>query len=219
MPEPAALLLDLDGTLVDSEGFHRQVFRNWFAARGWPASETMLDRFTGRRADDVLATEPGPWAGADVDAMTAELLTHVAALPRPRLTPGAAELVARAGVPLGLVTSATRDWARTCLGDLLERFTVVVTRDEVSRGKPDPEPYSLACRELGVGAEDCCAVEDAPAGVASAVAAGVGLVIAVSTTFAPHQLAAAHHVVPGLPDVQLLISRRGGSPAPGAEHA
>ncbi|MCB0913629.1 MAG: HAD family hydrolase, partial [Propionibacteriaceae bacterium] len=146
------------------------------------------------------------------------LLAHVGELPRPRLVPGAAELVAGAGVPLGLVTSATRDWARTCLGDLLDRFTVVVTRAEVSRGKPDPEPYSLACRKLGVGAEDCCAVEDAPAGVASAVAAGIGLVIAVSTTFTPHQLEAAHHVVPGLPDVQLLIARQGVPRARDTEH-
>ena len=99
MPEPAALLLDLDGTLVDSEGFHRQVFRNWFAARGWPVSKEVLDGFTGRRADDVLANEPGPWAGEDVGAMLAELLAHVGELPRPRLVPGAAELVAGAGVP------------------------------------------------------------------------------------------------------------------------
>ena len=206
MPEPAALLLDLDGTLVDSEGFHRQVFRNWFAARGWPVSKEVLDGFTGRRADDVLANEPGPWAGEDVGAMLAELLAHVGELPRPRLVPGAAELVAGAGVPLGLVTSATHDWARTCLGDLLDGFAVVITRDEVVRGKPDPEPYSLACRLLAVPAADCLAVEDAPAGVASAVDAGIGLVVAVSTTFTPDQLSAAHVVVPGLDRIPPLLA-------------
>ncbi|CAL8978995.1 Validoxylamine A 7'-phosphate phosphatase [Propionicimonas sp. T2.31MG-18] len=206
MPEPAALLLDLDGTLVDSEGFHRQVFRNWFAARGWPASDELLAGFTGRRADDVFATQPGPWDGEDAEAMTAELLTHVAGLPQPGLAPGAAELVAGARVPLGLVTSATHEWARTCLGDLLDHFAAVVTRDEVSRGKPDPEPYLLACRALGVSAPDCLAVEDAPAGVASAVAAGVGLVVAVSTTFTSIQLSAAHLVVPGLDHVPGLLT-------------
>lgn len=205
-PEPhAALLLDLDGTLVDSEGFHRQVFRSWFAARGWPASEELLAGFTGRRADDVLATEPGPWTGEDVATMTAELLGHMGTLPRPELAAGAAELVSGAGVPLALVTSATVAWARTCLGDLLDRFDVLVTRDEVDNGKPHPEPYALASRALGVPPSACVAVEDAPAGVASALAAGIGLVVAVTSTFTAADLAAAHVLVGGLDEVAALL--------------
>lgn len=205
MPEAVALLLDLDGTLVDSEGFHRQVFRNWFAARGWPVSEDVLDGFTGRRADDVLGSSPGPWAGEDVTVMLAELLAGMAALPRPELASGAADLVAGAGIPLGLVTSANTAWARTCLGDLLDAFTVVVTRDDVTDGKPHPEPYRLACERLGVAASDCVAVEDAPAGVASAVAAGIGTVVAVAGTFTRAQLAQAHVVVDALDAVPALL--------------
>lgn len=202
---PAALLLDLDGTLVDSEEFHRQVFRDWFAARGWPLGDDLLASFTGRRADDVLASEPGPWAGEDVAVMTAELLGHMVSLPRPALTVGAAELIATTGVPLALVTSATLDWARTCLGDLLERFDLVVTRDDVANGKPHPEPYALAIRELGVAAPDCLAVEDAPAGVASALAADVGTVVAVTSTFPAGRLAGAHLVVDTLHEVSALL--------------
>ena len=97
----AALLLDLDGTLVDSEGFHREVFRSWFAARGWLVSDEVLAGFTGRRADDVLSSEPGPWAGEDVATMTAELLGHMGTLPRPALAAGAAELVAGGRRPAG----------------------------------------------------------------------------------------------------------------------
>lgn len=206
MPDQAAaLLLDLDGTLVDSEGFHRQVFRNWFAARGWPVSEDVLAGFTGRRADDVFAAEPGPWAGEDVATMLTELLAEMAALPRPQLALGAEQLLAGAGVPLALVTSANIEWARTCLGELLDRFDVVVTRDEVANGKPHPEPYLLACRTLGVAASACVAVEDAPAGVASALDAGIGLVVAVSGTFAEPELAAAHMVVPSLHRVAALL--------------
>ncbi len=206
MPERvAALLLDLDGTLVDSEGFHRQVFRNWFAARGWSVDEEVLAGFTGRRADDVLAGEPGPWAGEDVAGMTEELLGHMASLPRPRLAPGAVELVLECPVPLALVTSANTGWARRCLGELLDRFAVVVTRDEVDNGKPHPEPYALAIRTLGVEPAACVAVEDAPAGVASALAAGVGTVVAVSGTFTAAQLAAAHVVVTGLGEVRSLL--------------
>jgi len=205
MPDAAALLLDLDGTLVDSEGFHRQVFRNWFAARGWPVSDEVLAGFTGRRADDVLGNSPGPWAGEDVAVMLAELLAGMAALPRPQLALGAADLLAVAGVPLGLVTSANTAWARTCLGELLDVFTVVVTRDDVTHGKPHPEPYRLACEWLGVTPADCVAVEDAPAGVASALAAGIGTVVAVAGTFTRDQLVEAHQVVDALDAVPALL--------------
>ena len=64
---PAALLLDLDGTLVDSEPLHRAAYRAFFEARGWDAPDLSL--FTGRRAEDVFATEPGPWTGHDYDAL------------------------------------------------------------------------------------------------------------------------------------------------------
>ena len=205
MPEAAALLLDLDGTLVDSESFHRQVFRNWFAARGWPVSEEVLAGFTGRRADDVLAHSPGPWSGEDVAVMLAELLAGMAALPRPELATGAAELIAGAGVPLGLVTSANTAWARTCLGDLLDSFAVVVTRDDVTYGKPHPEPYRLACERLGVAPSRCVAVEDALAGVASALAAGIGTVVAVAGTFTRAELAEAHKVIGGLNAIPALL--------------
>jgi len=206
MPEPAAaLLLDLDGTLVDSEGFHRQVFRNWFADRGWTATDEVLAGFTGRRADDVLTHSPGPWSGEDVPAMLAELLAAMNALPRPSLAVGAEALLAGTRIPLGLVTSANTAWARTCLGDLLEAFTVVVTRDDVTNGKPHPEPYQVACLRLGVAAATCVAVEDAPAGVASARAAGVGRVVAVAGTFTREELAEAHLVVDGLDAVPGLL--------------
>ena len=178
MREPtAALLLDLDGTLVDSEGFHRQVFRNWFAARGWTVTEEVLAGFTGRRADDVLASSPGPWDGEDVQAMLAELLAAMATLPRPGLAAGAEELLAGARVPLGLVTSANTDWARTCLGDLLDAFAVVVTREDVTNGKPHPEPYLTAAAALGVEPEDCVAIEDSNTGTTSAESAGCQVLV------------------------------------------
>lgn len=205
MPEPDALLLDLDGTLVDSEGFHRQVFRNWFAARGWPLDDDLLAGFTGRRADDVLATVPGPWTGEDVGVMTAELLAQMALLPRPDLALGAAELLARSGVRMGLVTSANLGWARTCLGELMAGFEVVVTRDEVVNGKPHPEPYALACRLLSVVPANCIAIEDAPAGVESALAAGIGQVVAITSTFTATELAAAHIVVSSLDAVHAIL--------------
>ena len=69
----SALLLDLDGTLVDSEPLHRRGYELSFAARGWDVPD--LGIFTGRRALDVFATEPGPWSGLDPQ----DVLDHVLA--------------------------------------------------------------------------------------------------------------------------------------------
>lgn len=185
---PHALLLDLDGTLVDSEPIHRAGFERWFAHRGWPFDREVAALFTGRRADDVFRTVDGPWSGGEPDAMFAEI---VAMVPRDRLpdaVPGAVatlERAAVAGIPLALVTSASVRWADKALASLggLSRFDVVVTRDDVAVGKPDPSCYALACERLRVDAGSALACEDAPQGVVAAVAAGVGTVVGVTTSF------------------------------------
>ena len=71
----SALLLDLDGTLVDSEPLHRRGYELFFAAKGWDVPD--LSIFTGRRALDVFTVEPGPWSGSDPQAVLDEVLAHV----------------------------------------------------------------------------------------------------------------------------------------------
>jgi sugar-phosphatase len=68
---PRALLLDLDGTLVDSEPFHRRSYDVFLERRGWTVPDVRI--FTGRRAEDVFAEEPGPWSGEDPEALAAEV--------------------------------------------------------------------------------------------------------------------------------------------------
>ena len=95
--------------------------------------------------------------------------------------PGARELlaeVADAGIAHALVTSSQREFAEAVLASTGLRFPVVVTGDDVTAHKPDPQPYLLAARLLGVDPGRCVALEDSPNGVASATAAGC-LVIAV----------------------------------------
>lgn len=217
MPEgtpglPAAVLFDLDGTLVDSEPLHRGVFRLAFTELGWPADDDTLSLFTGRRADDVFARVPGPWTGVDAVALVDDLLARLPSWPAPDPMPGAPALVRElAGLTrLALVTSADRSWVESCLGGtrgLVELFEVVVTRDHVDRGKPDPQGYALACRLLGAPPSASLAVEDAPAGVSAAASAGVGRVIGLTSTFTAAQLteAGATHVVDTLTDLRPLI--------------
>jgi beta-phosphoglucomutase-like phosphatase (HAD superfamily) len=75
-PRVTALLLDLDGTLVDSEPLHRARYRTWFAHRGWAYDDSVAAQFTGRRADDVFRTVDGPWNGEDPDALLAEIVVQ-----------------------------------------------------------------------------------------------------------------------------------------------
>jgi sugar-phosphatase len=191
---PAALLLDLDGTLVDSEAIHRRGYAAFFAHRGWDVPD--LSVFTGRRAEDVFATVPGPWTGLDPQALHAEALPFVPPDP-PVPVPGAVALLdaARdARVPVAVVTSAGPAWVERSLTDGLglpdgpAAADVVVTADDVVDGKPDPSGYALACSLLGVEPGATVVVEDSPAGVRAAVGAGVRRVHGVSTTHSAEQL-------------------------------
>lgn len=203
---PGALLLDLDGTLVDSEPLHRQNYRNFFRHRGWQVSDADLALFTGRRAWEVFATVPGPWSEEDPTTLHEAVVSFFPAEATPEPVPGAHELVdaaVSAGVPLAVVTSAGPEWVARALGEgmgVLDRIEVVVTTEDVTDGKPHPEGYRLACSRLDVDPADAVAVEDSPAGVRSAVAAGVGRVVAVTTTHSADELsgAGAHAVSPDL---------------------
>jgi sugar-phosphatase len=213
-PRVSALLLDLDGTLVDSEPIHREGFAAWYRARGWEYTDDVAGLFVGRRADDVFATEEGPWTGLDPQVLLAEA---VAAMPGDRLpepVPGAREALRAAadqGVPLALVTSANLAWAEKVLAPLggLDVFAVLVTRDDVADGKPHPEGYASACRALGADPARALACEDAPNGVRAAVGAGVGTVLGITTSFGGTALeeAGAHRTAPDLTGVPALLRR------------
>jgi sugar-phosphatase len=192
---PAALLLDLDGTLVDSEPMNRAAYRAFFRARGWAVSD--LSIFVGRRAADVFGTEPGPWAGEDPAALAAEVLARLGPDAVPLPLPGAVALLeaaGSAGMQVAVVTSAGPEWVRrSAVGELaaLAEVDVHITADDVVDGKPDPTGYRLACERLDVDPGAAMAVEDSPAGVRAAVAAGVGQVVAVTTTHNAGTLSAA----------------------------
>ncbi|WP_193612473.1 HAD-IA family hydrolase [Nocardioides lijunqiniae] len=182
---PAALLLDLDGTLVDSEPLHRAAYEAYFASRGWDVAD--LSVFTGRRAADVFATTAGPWGDEDPQAVSQAVVSQIPADVDPEEVAGARDLVlaaVAAGTRVAIVTSAAADWVTRSLGPMgvLDHLDVVVTSADVTDGKPHPAGYRLAAERLGIAPADCLAAEDSPAGVRAAVAAGVGEVVGVTTT-------------------------------------
>ena len=180
------VLSDLDGVLVDS---HASIMRAW---RAW-----------GRRHGIAIgAVEQGRPSGAVVAALAPHLdpaeesraLDELQARDAGDVValPGAAELL-RAFGPDGVavVTSCTAPLAAARLRAAgLKPPPVVVTADRLRRGKPDPEGYLLAARELGAEPSECVVLEDAPAGVAAGRAAGMR-VVALLTTHAPDELGAA----------------------------
>ena len=210
---PAALLLDLDGTLVDSEPIHRAAYETYFADRGWEVADLSL--FTGRRAEDVFASEPGPWSGEDPDALKAAISALVPPDAAPDPVRGARaviEAAAARGVPVAIVTSAGPAWAEQCLDVVLgvrHHVGVVVTAHDVVGGKPDPAGFRHACDLLGVATGDCIAVEDSPAGVLAARGAGVEEVYGLSTTHTAAELMGAGAVAVHA-DLGLLAARLSG---------
>ena len=175
---PAAVLWDMDGTLVDTEPY-------WFTSQV-----------------ELVGSHGGTWTRADGDALVGTSLWHSAAVLREHgvdlgldeiidhLTtdvlrrvaddvpwrPGAKELLAElraAGVPTALVTMSIRRMADYVVAAVdFPAFDAVVAGDEVEHHKPHPEPYLRGAAMLGVDAADCVAIEDSPPGLASAVAAG-----------------------------------------------
>lgn len=210
---PSALLLDLDGTLVDSEPLHRASYVAWFAHRGWELPDLAV--FTGRRAEDVFATTEGPWSGEDPDGLAREVVSFMPD-DAPEPIAGARELLeaARAvGVPVAVVTSAGPAWVERSVVDAiglsLDVLDVVVTARDVVDGKPHPAGYALACERLDADPSRSLAVEDSPAGVRAALGAGVVRVHGIGTTHAPDLLLEAG-AVDVLDDLRPLLGLLGG---------
>jgi HAD superfamily hydrolase (TIGR01509 family) len=184
---PAAVLWDMDGTLVDSEKIWTISLADtarWLGGElSAEAREAMVGsnmaRSLGLMFDD-LGLEPDPErlvrAAAHLTDRTGELFAAGLVW-----RPGACEalrMVRAAGWPTALVTNTLRTLTEKALDSIgREHFTVTVCGDEVPRGKPDPDPYLRAAELLGVAAEDCLAVEDSPTGATAAERAGCAVLV------------------------------------------
>ncbi len=203
----AAVLLDLDGVLVDSTAGVERRWRAFAAAHGLdPAA--VLAVMHGRRAVDTIR-ELAP--GLPADELAAALLRQeVEEVDGDRALPGAGALLA--ALPAGrvaIVTSCDLALATARLSATgLPLPAVLVTAEDVPAGKPDPTGYLTGARRLGVAPADCVVVEDAPAGVAAAANAGMRC-IAVTTTHAADRLAAAAVVTTGVDRIAVTAAPDG----------
>lgn len=206
-----AVLTDLDGVLVDSGRLIEDVWRAWSTRHDLDPA-VLLATMHGRLARQVIE-EYAPWL--DADAETTEMdATERARSSELSAVPGAMSCIDVARQHRwAIVTSGVRGLALSRIESVgIPTPEVLVTADDVSRGKPDPEPYLLAATRLGVSPGQCVVVEDAPAGVAAGKAAGM-VVLAVETTHVAEDLTQADAVfnsMHGVRDelVRLLGRRR-----------
>ena len=198
-PPHRAVLLDMDGVLVDSTSAHLQAWARFLDEHDLPPPPEGIASLFGRPAAEalrLLLDDRTDEAGFAV--RLAALHRYADALldehaPGELVVPGTERLVddlLAVGRRLAVVTSARRNAAEHSLGDLTSRIEVVVTAEDVQRGKPDPEPYLIAASRLAVPPSACVVVEDAVAGVEAGRRAGM-VVIAVASTAAAEDLRAA----------------------------
>jgi HAD superfamily hydrolase (TIGR01509 family) len=205
---PDAVILDLDGVLLDSE-------QRWNGAK-----EALVRESGGRWLEEapqaMMGMSSPEWAAylrdtlrvpLDVDAINRDVVRRMEegyrdALP---LLPGADRAVRalRGRWPLGLASSSNREIIDLFieLGGFSDAFGVTVSSEEVERGKPAPDVYLETARRLGVDPERCVAVEDSSNGLRSAVAAGMTVIAVPNPHYPPDAdalaLAAATVAVPG----------------------
>lgn len=187
---PAAVLWDMDGTLVDTEPYWIAAEHEIVAEHGGQWSEELAHQLVGNpllvSARFILDNSP---VTMSPEELVEELLRRVVFQVRDHIPwrPGAKELLFELvdlGVPCALVTMSWQSLAHAVTAALPDGvFAAVVTGDVVTHGKPHPEPYLVACAALDAAPGECVAIEDSATGVRSAVAAGV------PTLAVPHVIA------------------------------
>jgi len=177
---PTAVLWDMDGTLIDTEPYWMAAETELVEAHGgvWTRQDGLA--MVGSAMSVAAVALRGRGVDLPDDEIADFLNTRVAAGVAAGIPwqEGAQEILAAlhgAGVPMALVTSSFRTLAEP-FAAAVGLFDVVVTGDEVTHPKPDPEPYLVAAQRLGVDIAECVAVEDSHSGIASAVASGARVV-------------------------------------------
>ncbi len=191
-----ALLFDMDGTLVDSRAVIARVLHSWAERHGLdrerverlPHGQKTRDTIAGLAPHLDLMTEVAALDAAELGDLDGIVEVRGARALLDSLHPG----------QWALVTSADRELARlrlTAAG--LPLPEVMISGESVARGKPDPEGYRMAADRLGVAPAECIVFEDAPAGIAAGLAAGMR-VIGVATTSARDEMRACTTIVDDL---------------------
>lgn len=181
-PQVKAVICDLDGLLFDSERRTRAAWQAAMRSLGHELDDAFYTTLIGRKiaiSEDMVAERFAVEVTTFRERWRAEhhhLVTSGPVSPRP----GAMELITwmeQRAIPCAIATSSIRADAERTLGPVLSRFHAIVTGDQVTKGKPDPEIYLRAAAALGIDPRACAALEDSEPGIAAAHAAGMRAMI------------------------------------------
>lgn len=207
-----AVLFDFDGVLVNSEPLHYRALRDALLPEGIVIDEETYARDYLAQDDRgairlALERRGHPYDRRQLaDIQTRKSRIFEALMPQVPFFPGARELVRELGreVPLAIASGALSSEIESLLeaGGVRDAFSAVVGADQVSQGKPHPEPYLTAMARVAERAPDlrpgeCLVFEDSMPGIAAALAAGMK-VVAVTNSYPAAKLGAAHRVVDSL---------------------
>jgi sugar-phosphatase len=197
------VLFDLDGVLIDSTAGVTRVWRDWGTRHGLDPTQTAHAAHGRRAIDSVRLLAPELDAEAELRDLERR---EIAESHDVTVFPGAARLLA--SLPArqwAIVTSGTRNLASHRLRAAgLPVPELMVTGSDIMHGKPHPEPYQRGAELLGLAPGACAAVEDAPSGITSALAAGMS-VLAVPTTYPVAELSGATALLPNLAALNATI--------------
>jgi sugar-phosphatase len=198
---PVAILADLDGTLIDSVDSSERAWGAFARRHGYDEGEThrfAMGRPTRETVALLVSEEERAAEQARIDRDEVEDADSVTAYE------GAAELLA-GPIPIAVVTSSSTELAMARMrGAGLEPPRVLITADRVERGKPDPEPFLLGARELGVDPTRCLVLEDAPSGIEAARLADIPAV-AFRTSHLESELEGAIEILDTLAEAVALL--------------
>ncbi|MCC8983888.1 HAD family hydrolase [Bradyrhizobium acaciae] len=214
-----AILLDMDGTLLDTEKVYYDSLVAALNACGYTDDVVALCHsmvgLPGPVCEAMLRDHYG--AGFPLEAVNKAFLEHRdrmmrSGLPLKSGTLDLLDAIATAGRTMAIVTSSSRRSAERNLGlaGIRDRFEILLTLDDVAQGKPDPELYLKAAARLGVAPAACIAVEDSNHGVAAAHAAGaITLMVPDMAPPTEETRAKCAAVLPDLNAVLALLQQRG----------
>ncbi len=201
------MLFDNDGTLVSSLESVQRCWTRWAEEYGVTEAFARVElhgRTAAAIAADLVPAAAVPAAVARIEELEVEDVPNGGV----HLLPGTRDLLGALPADVwAVVTSATRRLAEARLGAVGIRPKAMICADDVTRGKPDPEPYLLGARELGVDPARCVVFEDAPAGLRAGRAAGM-TTVALATTHRADELE-ADLVVEDLSALSVLVTEEG----------
>jgi HAD superfamily hydrolase (TIGR01509 family) len=208
-----AVVFDLDGLMIDSEPIFRETARRLLAQRGLTPALEILQAMMGTPARDalqILRAHHGLTESVEeLSVETSRLFYEVLGEERAPLMSGLGQLLDRLeqkGLPKAIATSSSRRYVERILAPhgLVDRFTFVLTCDDVSWGKPHPEIYEKAAARFGHHAADIVVLEDSPNGLRAAKAAGARCVVVPHALVPRGDLAEADAIVSSLAEPKLL---------------